>query len=407
LSKIIKHVELHSAEGNSDKSYTIFITEAGDGRYHVDAKFGPRGRCVTPAPQTKNGPVPLAEAERLMRNLRDKKMKGSSRYIVPAWATTDAEGDPKEAPAAADDAPGEYPDEDADEDDDDDDDFSVRPGMKFKSAAPEDLDAYIEDDRYFFQQKADGERAQLVIRGGTGKIHLLGYQGLALRNAHALSKAAGIREACAPIVKEATKKSTPSNYLWHFDGEIVRCFWAFDLLHLAGRGYAEASYGTRLADLSAFHTVRLHASEGFRLLPVAQKRETKILLVDALRANKAEGFIIKDRFGTYDHGKRVKHSLKMKFKQTVDCFIIERDKNNKMNAVLGVYRTTDNTVRVIGNCSMIGKPDAQAGDVVEVEYLYSVNKLVQPTLKRIRDDKPAEECFDDQLKVTKKEVIEL
>ncbi len=42
----------------------------------------------------------------------------------------------------------------------------------------------------------------------------------------------------------------------------------------------------------------------------------------------------------------------------------------------------------------------------DILRLYALNKLVQPTLKRIRDDKPAAECSDDQLHITKKEVIE-
>ncbi len=415
--KFIRQVELYSDTGGSDKSYFITIEPAGDDLYHVNARYGPRGRAAAPAPQTKTGPVPLAEAEKIFRNLRDKKMNGSSRYRVPEWSDFTAEGINDRADGAG--VPGRPPGiaggptivggAAAEEEPPPEEDFSVNPGMKFKNADPDQLDYYIRDPQFYFEQKADGERAQLVILGASGAIHLLGYRGLPMKNAHALTKAMGIREACAPLVRLAQKKSASQHSRWHFDGEIVKHFWAFDLLQAGRTQYHTERYGVRRDALEAFYEQvwrpQMPSPHAVRLLPAARTAAAKQQMVDRMRAEHCEGLIIKHVDGQYDFGKRVTHSLKLKLKNTMDCFVIERDKGGKLNAVLGVYRA-DGTQRVIANCSMIGKPDAQPGDVVELSYLYAINKLVQPTLLRIRDDKRAEDCTEDQLHFTKKEVIE-
>ena len=77
-----------------------------------------------------------------------------------------------------------------------------------------------------------------------------------------------------------------------------------------------------------------------------------------------EGIVLKLRSGLYRSGQRSRSQLKIKFRKTVDCVVTDRNRGKNSNALLGLYDGP--LLRHVGRCSMIGKPDALTGDVVEV-----------------------------------------
>lgn len=290
-------------------------------------------------------------------------------------------------------------------------------GMKFHNAVLADLPKYVSDPNYWLEQKADGIRAQLRI--ADGELLLLAYRGELLRSSTALKALPGISQHCLELVETSKQRRKP---IFHLDGEIIgsTTFWAFDLLDY-GSNLRHQPFELRRDRLEEFFKILTHTVDGgfgkssssatgperLKLLPCARTTKQKQRLVETLLEQHAEGVMIKHRAAPYDVGRRVYHSLKLKFTKTVDCIILQRNRDRDCNAVLGVY--DGKRVVEIGCCSMIGKPDAQVGDVVEVEYLYAMKRLVQPTLLRLRPDKRAcpRDCSIDQLSFTKKEIITL
>jgi hypothetical protein len=90
----------------------------------------------------------------------------------------------------------------------------------------------------------------------------------------------------------------------------------------------------------------------------------------------------------------VRDVLKVKHLKTMDVVITGRDLGGRKNAELSLMR--DGELVVIGNCSMIGKPDLAVGDCAEVRFLYlnpgDKATLYQPRLVRARPDKTPAEC---------------
>ena len=65
--------------------------------------------------------------------------------------------------------------------------------------------------------------------------------------------------------------------------------------------------------------------------------------------------------------------------------------------VLGVYQ--GKLLMEIGACPAIGNGEPPVGAVIEVEYLYltDANRLYQPRMFRLREDKQPEQCKWQQL----------
>lgn len=273
--------------------------------------------------------------------------------------------------------------------------------MKFQSIDPADLGKYL-DGKFVIQQKVDGIRAQLVFTAD--KVYARSSLGEELKSTAALPIA-------LPVIKHCiTWPNLDQLDGIVFDGEIVDgAWWFFDItvddrdLNPSDMGYME-----RLALLtSVFEVWPVHPL--MKVLPTAITEDEKVALIDRIRTIGGEGVMVKNRDGKYRPNIRTAESLKAKFVGTADVFILARDigasvkvgsggaATGKLNASVGVFGT-DGDVIELGNCSMIGKPDARVGDVVEIKFLYlgAGNRLVQPSVIRLRDDKLASECTIDQ-----------
>ena len=168
--------------------------------------------------------------------------------------------------------------------------------------------------------------------------------------------------------------------------------FVFDVPHYRTLVSPDSTLEVRLEAASA-----LCEQTGLSRAPTAYSEEAIRDLVNVVRLSGAEGVVLKRLDSTYDYQcERTSDWLKLKVYREIDCIVTARN-TGACNARLGVW--SGGTIVDVGSASMIGKPDAQVGDVVEVKYLsWQVGgALVQPSVLRIRDDKRPEDCSAAQL----------
>lgn len=277
--------------------------------------------------------------------------------------------------------------------------------MKLKTATMTDVPAYIQDNAWVAEQKVDGTRCVITVHPD-GVVEFTSGNGGALKHSTSVKHFPALRRALRPL---------PNGAVYAIDGELLWTgeFYAFDLVRLDVPGVNAAdplhcSLAARRQTLESLldHAI-IDADGPVRLLPQARTADEKATLFRKVYDAGGEGVVLKHADGGYVPGTRSAEQLKVKFRKTVDCIVTARNVRVRSNAELAVY--DDGQLRSIGSCSMIGKPDAQPGDVVEVAYLYATDAFVlyQPSLARIRDDKPADECTIDQLVPVCKDVLAL
>lgn len=79
VMKLVRQIQLHFREGNSDKVYEVDLCET-DGKYLVNFKYGRRGANLKEGTKTVS-PVSLAEAEKAFQKLVDEKTKKGYRVV--------------------------------------------------------------------------------------------------------------------------------------------------------------------------------------------------------------------------------------------------------------------------------------------------------------------------------------
>lgn len=150
-----------------------------------------------------------------------------------------------------------------------------------------------------------------------------------------------------------------------------------------------------------------------RSLPVWRGAEEKQEALDRMFTRGVEGGVFKHVHGDYslEPKKRSRKQIKHKFVKDADVVVLERNRGGTENAILGVWRNSDASptglaLREIGSCSMIGKPDAQPGDVITCKYLYWTGEaMIQPRMVQLRHDKVAGECLVNQFPVYSREPL--
>lgn len=245
------------------------------------------------------------------------------------------------------------------------------------------------DPQWFVQQKLDGDR--LLIHANDGAVSALNRNGELRRNS-------------VPRKVLDQFRGLPGE--WFFDGELLDEFWVFDMPVAGGVVSPDHSLEFRL-DMLATTFQHLDPDRRWvRLLPTARVGSDKAKLVDSIVHQGAEGLVFKHRQGLYRSGCRTEQMLKFKLWNTADVVVsgVRLDGHNNCE-----YSLWDGEQWVVvGSCSLEGKPGVRIGDVVEVKYLYASedSKLYQPSLMRVRDDKPAQQCTIDQLAFTNRSVAE-
>lgn len=264
--------------------------------------------------------------------------------------------------------------------------------MLAENANPKRLSSLCSDDDYWADQKLDGHRCLMHVQDG--KVIPVSRSGLEL-------------PVHPPILKEFAAFKA-SDERWVFDGEYInRQFYIFDLVEAGRHVNPRVVYEDRRDVLEHFFKAWAPA-EFVQLIPTWRTTAAKTDLADRVKAQSGEGLMFKRRDGAYLPGRRSSSLLKIKFRNDVDCIVIDTNLNGKSNMKLGLLDANNNLVEVAECTALAGDgPKVQPGMVVTVIYLYATddNRLYQPTKPMIRTDKKLKDCTLDQLRYTDKSVI--
>lgn len=269
--------------------------------------------------------------------------------------------------------------------------------MEFKEAPVAEIEKYIADPDYFFQQKVDGIRGQLVLEPGKAPW-FRSKSGDRLQNPTAT-------KITDPLVKAfggGLPAGTPGMTV---DGELLDGKWyVFDM---TVNGQEQTPWSERMAAAEGWvSSLNAQGLSQVTALPTARTPAEKRALFDAVKANGGEGVMMKRRGAKYKFGSRTDEILKAKITTTADTVVMERNQGGKDNAVVGVYR--NGKLERVANVSTIGKGDPKVGDVLEVEYLWAHPEsglLTQARIKKARPDKNPNMVTDSQFRFVNKEVL--
>jgi ATP-dependent DNA ligase len=283
--------------------------------------------------------------------------------------------------------------------------YGTHSAMTFMEADLGNVDVLVEPEHVVVEQKLDGTRTLVVIT--ESGVRFLSRNGGPLKHAAAAAHFGHLRPTFASLLGSGDRGTIV------LDGEIITEtgeLWLFDCPNATSNGTEivcpSKPLRHRRAALVAFGRVLTALNDRVRVVPQATTLRSKTELLRAVESCGGEGVMIKHRDSPYNAGARVAHSMKVKFVKTADVVVLDRDTGGRKNAELAVY--VGSALLRVGNCSMIGKPDVQPGDVIEVAYLYwTGEKLYQPRMMKIRDDKTAADCTLGQLPAYSRKVIEL
>lgn len=178
------------------------------------------------------------------------------------------------------------------------------------------------------------------------------------------------------------------------DCELVgNLLYIFDTLYLGDEELVHDTYEYREA--------RYHAefSHYAYIIPVVTARtpKEKKELWNRVESNRGEGIVSKNLRSTYQQGHANQH-WKLKFLKSADAIVIGPNPEGKDSVEIGMLDARGK-MRRISSVSLRNKYHIQAGQVIEVRFLYSTKNfhIVQPVLVRIRTDKRAADCKLAQL----------
>ena len=346
-----KQTTLYYREGSSDKVYQVSIEPAGE-RFVVNFAYGRRGSTLSTGTKT-NVPVDHARASTIFDQLvREKTAKGY---------TPGESGTPYQHTANAGRTTGIVP-------------------MLLNPIEAEEAAQLIHNPEWCLQEKLDGRRVLILKRDA--QIHGINRRGLEI----------GLP---SPVLVNVHRLSGD----FVLDGESIGDrFHAFDVLELAGEDLRPQSLSRRLVAL-----MNLLASAQCPNLPMvgsAFSPAEKGRKLTELKANRREGVVFKRLDAPYVPGRPNSGgtALKHKFVATLSAVVSGLNEQRSVSLRLRGPQSWQNT----GNVTIpANQPVPQAGDVVEVRYLYAFpdsGVLFQPVYLGRRTDVTADECVTTQLK---------
>ncbi len=276
--------------------------------------------------------------------------------------------------------------------------------MLFGSRTTAELPDLAADEQVVLEQKLDGVRCMIDLN--PGGCTFIGAGGEPIRFAAAAQWFATLERqlGCHDPQRE--------DYALVLDGELMIEDGRYIVFDMPYSRIAQTVIVTPEDDLrvrrKALEAMRpwLESLDSFGLIRQAASAEDKIALVEQVTASGGEGFMLKRLDSPYQPGRRVEHSVKVKFVHTADVVILhwQRGKGTG-SAELGCYDSEGQMVRV-GGCSLIGKPEVVAGDVVEVAFSnWSGAAMIQPRMVRVREDKKPEACTMAQFRPYSRAVV--
>ncbi len=258
--------------------------------------------------------------------------------------------------------------------------FRQKPQLPVMIDEPE-LARFINDDRYGFQEKHDGEHALIDV---------------------------GAESSCGN--KSGLSRPVPIQTTSHLgklgrvliDGEEVRgdAYYVFDLLENDGEDLRLHPYILRYQQLQ--NLMQFAAIEGAIVLsPLATTTREKRALLDQLRAAGREGVVIKDLTAPYVPGKGHGTQFKFQFRARAAVIAGNQPKADVQSVEMFVLRP-DGSPRHVGNVK-VKQNFPRPGTVLEVKYLYCspgpTGKLLQAEFITERFDTTAADCLESKLRV--------
>ena len=333
---------LFYTEGSSDKEYRVELRDLGDGTWMTLGFNGRRGSTLK---EQKKTPTPVDYAT--AKAVYDKTLKGK----LKDGYTPDQSGAVYQSTDLSDRFTG------------------FVPQLLNALRKPSDLEALVVDGAYVAQEKHDGERRPVIVKGSDVKG--LNKEGLVVS---------------LPMNVANTLAGLGQDFL--IDGEIIgERYIAFDLLEIGREDLRAKPYEERLARLSNILAPKQGTVE---LVRTARTTAAKRHLLDALKEHRGEGVVFKRADAHYAPGRPASGGSQMKWKFTEVCSVRVAACSTKKRSVSVEGLANDGVTAVpLGNVTIPPNADVPAvGTIINVGYLYLYEggSLYQPTYQGVRTD---------------------
>jgi bifunctional non-homologous end joining protein LigD len=340
-------IRLLSQKNGADKEYLVQLEEHGDG-FIVTGFNGKRGGALKAQPKVIS-PIPYQCAKDVFDALVKSKRKdgytladAGAAYVIPTDVGT---------PTGI--------------------------ALHLLTQVPEsDIERYIASDQYLAQEKYDGERRPAAHREDVIGSNKNGFQ------------------TALPAEVIASLSLLPK--CTEIDSEhIGDTLYVFDVMKIAGECQRDLACLERKRRLDVLLN-QIGNPSNLVSVETYVGTEAKRALYARLRAQRKEGIVFKRVDAAYSEGKN-DAQLKIKFIESATLQVKSIHPTKRSITVQGFdnrgIATQLGSVTIPANYD-IPPPDA----LVEVEYLYVVNSLVQPVYRGIRTDQTLESCTTSQLK---------
>ena len=248
----------------------------------------------------------------------------------------------------------------------------IRPTMRGGVPTLDEAARYIVDDRFWVQEKWDGERLMVRRRGQ----YLEGWN------------KQGQTIAVPPVLTSALLSMPVPDFV--LDGEHERSgYHCWDLLHADNVDLATYAYGERYGILKVFT-----ACPSIHIVPSWSTPDDKERIIFELLTNGAEGVVFKDTLAPYRPGRAGQH-FKLKFEKSATVRIRSVDPFRDRASIEMLDGQEWKEVSGI----KVQRSKVRPGDYIEVRYFSASpsKRLVQPVFICRRTDVSDQDCFMDQL----------
>lgn len=364
-----KSIELFYKEGSSDKVYQVSLEKKAVG-YVVNFAFGRRGTSLKTGTKTEM-PVSLEEANKVYNDLVNSKM--AKGYAPVAGSVVDNKSGETTTPDMK-----SYNTVDKE---------ALKTGVHVQLLNPieeEEVEKYLNDDKYLAQEKFDGRRNPLRKEGD--KITSINRRGLSVGYPTSFDQATLVN----------------SDFL--IDGEAVGDFlYVFDILEYNHKDLKKESAEDRLKILGKLFKeieTELGTESPFVMVQTAFTTDEKKKLFKRLKKDNAEGIVFKLKSSPYTAGRPNSGGNQIKFKFVATASFIVLNVNKKRSVAVGLYDDDDNLINV-GNVTIPPNKEVPEKDqIIEVRYLYAYKggSIYQPVYLMVRDDIDRDACKLSQLK---------
>lgn len=359
---------LHFQDGHSDKVYNVFLV-AASGYIHnknevfdVTFEYGRRGSTLQTG--TKSSSVDLIKATKMYNKIiGEKKAKGYQDISGFSTGHTLTSGPRKK-------------------------DSGINL-MLLNEIEEDEVEKYLEDDRYLMQEKMDGERRAILVTPNL--VTGVNRKG---------------QEVPLPNKLADDLQFTTFGFVdFVLDGEQIGDeYYAFDLLAANKSNQRYNACAFRLENLQTI--IESGNYQFVHFVKPATTYAEKMKLIEKLRENDKEGVVFKFKEGAYIPGKHTGKNiaalmqLKFKFYDTASFIVIAQNDQRSVQIGVSLQNDTDKILPV-GNVTIpvnfkVPNPDA----IVEVRYLYAYRggSVYQPVYLGERNDLSIDDCHIGQLK---------